>query len=129
MKLLTSAIRKTLRANAAQEADHLPAVKLFAPTGAACWLLTELASDGDTLFGLADLGFGCPEIGYAGLSEIAAVHLPLGLRIERDILFEATHPLSVYAEAARMRGHITQQTAHLTRAAAALAARKARSPP
>lgn len=129
MQLLTSAIRQTLRANAAREGDHWPVVKLFAPTGAACWLFSELDPDDDTLFGLADLGFGCPEIGYASLSEIAGVRLPLGLRIERDILFEASYPLSVYTEAARMCGHITQQTGHLTRAAAALAVRTTRSPP
>ncbi len=38
--------------------DHVPVVNLFDPTGPATWLLTELDADGDTLFGLCDLGFG-----------------------------------------------------------------------
>jgi hypothetical protein len=63
-------------------------------------------SDGDTLFGLCDLGFGCPEMGSASLAEIAAVTLPFGLTIERDLHFEARFPLTVYADAARiMRAH------------------------
>ncbi len=129
MKLLTSSIRKTLRANAATEGDHWPVVKLFAPTGAACWLFTELDEDGDRLFGLCDLGFGSPEPGYASLSEIERVRLPLGLRIERDLYFEAAHPLSVYAEAARMRGHITEQCDHLASAAQSLAREDPSAPP
>src|SRR3546814_19613001 len=52
--------------------DPCPVVKFFNPLGAATWLATELGRDGDTLFGLADLGFGCPELGYFSLSEIRA---------------------------------------------------------
>lgn len=133
MDLLTPPLREHLLVNASSNDDHAPVVRLFAPTGAACWLFSELDSDGDTLFGLCDLGFGFPELGYASLSEIAAVRLPLGLRIERDLHFEAAHPLSVYAEAARQRGHITEHPDHLTRAAAARArdrvAERSRSPP
>jgi hypothetical protein len=86
--------------------DPLPVFKLFNPLGAATWLATELAEDGDALFGLADLGFGCPELGYFSLSEIAAVRLPLGLFIERDLSFDSTIPLSVWAETARRAGSI-----------------------
>ncbi|MES1973340.1 MAG: DUF2958 domain-containing protein [Pseudomonadota bacterium] len=112
MKLLTADLRAALRANAAAHAaddwghDPVPVVKFFNPMGAATWLATELDADGDTLFGLADLGFGCPELGYFSLSEIAALRLPLGLRIERDIGFSSTAPLSVWAEAARGTGSI-----------------------
>ena len=60
-----------------------------------------------TYFGLADLGFGCPELGVFSLSEIASVRLPFGLRIERDIGFETSHPLSLWAEAARVAGSIS----------------------
>jgi hypothetical protein len=56
---------------AAAEPDPVPVLKLFNPLGAATWLATELGEDGDTMFGLADLGFGCPELGYFSLSEIA----------------------------------------------------------
>lgn len=133
MELLTSTISARLLANGASPADHVPLVKFFNHVGAATWLFSELGSDGDTLFGLCDLGFGFPELGCASLSEIASVRLPLGLRIERDLHFAAEHPLSDYAEAARFCGQITEHPDHLTRAAAALARareqRRSRSPP
>ena len=129
MDLLTPGLRQRLLANGTSPGDHVPLVRFFNPLGAATWLISEMDADGDTLFGLADLGFGCPELGSARLAEIAAVRLPLGLGIERDLHFAARHPLSVYAEAARMRGHITESPANLEAAAAALAHRKHRSPP
>ena len=133
MDLLTQHLRERLLANSPCEADHVPVVKFFNPIGAATWLFTELGSDGDTLFGLCDLGFGFPELGSASLSEIASVRLPLDLGIERDVHFAAEHPLSVYAEAARLCGQITEHPDHLTRAAAALARAReqgrSRSPP
>lgn len=86
--------------------DPRPVVKLFNPLGAATWLATELDADGDTLFGLADLGVGCPELGSFSLSEINAIRLPFGLRIERDEHFEGRAPLSVWADTARRTGLI-----------------------
>lgn len=107
MILLTPELQDRLLANGRlRDADHVPVVKLFNPLGAATWLATELDEDGDTLFGLADLGFGCPELGSFSLSEMSSVRLPLGLGIERDIWFEGTFPLSVYAAAARTAGRI-----------------------
>ncbi len=129
MELLTPDLHKRLLANGANPADHVPVVKFFNPLGAATWLISECDANRDTLFGLADLGFGCPELGSVSLAEIVAVRLPLGLGIARDSHFAARHPLSVYAEAARMRGHMTENPAHLDAAAAALAHRKHRSPP
>lgn len=86
------------------EPDPVPLLKLFNPIGAATWLATELAADGDTLFGLADLGFGCPELGYFSLREIAEVRLPFGLSIGRDLHFASDQPLSAWAEMARAKG-------------------------
>lgn len=133
MDLLTHSLRERLLANSRCGADHVPVVKFFNPIGAATWLFTELDSDGDRLFGLCDLGFGFPELGSASLSEIASVRLPFGLGIERDLHFEAAHPLSVHAEAARLCGRITEHPDHLARAAAALArangSGRSRSPP
>jgi hypothetical protein len=103
-----------------RDADHVPVVKFFNPVGAATWLATELDEDGDTLFGLADLGFGCPELGSFSLMEISSVSLPFGLGIERDLYFEATFPLSVYAEAARKAGHIVEDDTRLSVAAEAV---------
>lgn len=115
MKLLTAAIRTKLLANGARQAplkgtegeiDFEPVVKFFNPCGAATWLFTELDEDGDTLFGLCDLGLGEPELGYASLSEIASVRLRFGLGIERDMHFTASKTLSRYADEARSTGRI-----------------------
>ena len=133
MDLLTPALRQRLLANGASPGDHVPLVKFFNPFGAATWLITELDADGDTLFGLADLGFGCPELGSVNLAELVSVRLPLGLGIERDLYFTAHHPLSVYAQAARAQGRVTEHPDHLAHAAAVLAReaaeRRSRSPP
>jgi hypothetical protein len=67
MILLPPDLRFALRANDIErraaardgkaEPDPVPVVKFFNPLGAATWLASELDADGDTLFGLADLGF------------------------------------------------------------------------
>ena len=116
MILLTPDLRFALRANdinrraAARdekpEPDPVPVLKLFNPVGAATWIATELYDDGDTLFGLADLGFGCPELGVFSLSEIASVRLPFGLGIERDLSFASIHPMSAWTIAAQLSGSI-----------------------
>ena len=121
MLLLTQDQRARLIANGQRRGDHAPVVKFFNPVGAATWLLSELDEDGDTLFGLCDLGFGCPEMGSASLAEIAAVKLPFGLAIERDLHFEGRFPLTVYADAARLYGGITEDGARLEAAAVARA--------
>ena len=94
LQLLTADLRELLLANGREPGqDHVP-------------LVTELDSDGDTLFGLADLGMGCPELGSFSLAELAALRLPFGLRIERDLFFSTDRPLSVWADAARNAGSI-----------------------
>ena len=110
MKLLTKTQRAQLLANGRDpDRDHRPVVKFFDPSGAATWLFTELdPEDGDTLFGLADLGFGNPELGYSSLAEIASIQCRFGLGIERDMYFKPKHSLSVYAEAARTTGRIVE---------------------
>lgn len=105
--LLTAELRGKLRSNAeTPDADHVPVVKFFNPAGAGTWLATELGDDDDTLYGIADLGFGCPEIGSFSLSELQSIRLPFGLRIERDIAFSTEHRLSAWAEAARASGSL-----------------------
>jgi hypothetical protein len=126
MILLTPELRFALRANdisrraceaKGERFDPPPIVKLFNPLGAATWLATELAEDGDALFGLADLGFGCPELGCFSLSEIRAIRLPYGLWIERDLSFESGFSLSVWTEWARRAGSILWAETLLRRAA------------
>lgn len=106
--IITDEDRARLLANAvASEQDHMPVVKLFTPDAAATWLITECDPDEpDRLFGLCDLGLGCPELGYASLAEIMEVRGRLGLPVERDLYFVADKPLSVYAEEARAKGRI-----------------------
>lgn len=116
MILLPPDLRKALSANrlaradaqalGRPEPDAVPVVKFFNPLGPATWLATELEPDGDTLFGLADLGFGCPELGSFSLHEIEALQLPFGLRIERDLCFAGRQPLSLWTRAAQLTGSI-----------------------
>jgi hypothetical protein len=81
-------------------------VKFFNPLGGGVWLATELDSDGDILFGLADLGF--PELGSWSLGEMQAVRLPFDMRIERDLHFTGDFPISVWADMARRAGGIRE---------------------
>jgi hypothetical protein len=105
MILLTDELRERLINNGRQrDADHVPVVKFFNPLGEGVWLATELDEDGDTLFGLADLGE--PELGSFSLEEMSSLRLPFGMGIERDILFTGDFPLSVWTEAARQAGSI-----------------------
>lgn len=128
MILLTPELREQLRANdlariealrrGAPAPDSVPVVRFFNPVGAATWLATELDEDG-IFFGVADLGFGCPELGSFALEELESIRLPFGLGIERDTLFEGAFPLSVYAEAACRAGSLIEGERILYRVAKA----------
>ncbi len=90
--------------------DSAPVVKIFSPVVAATWLLCSLhRGDPDIADGLCDLGFGCPEIGFVRLSELASVALRLGLRPERDLYVKPSKTLSQYADDARVRGLATSR--------------------
>lgn len=127
MTLLPPDLREALRANdrarraagAARrdDPDPVPVVKFFNPLGAATWLATELYDDGDTLFGLADLGFGCPELGCFSLAEIEALRLPFGRHIERDRAFSTPHRLSTWTAWSRRAGSILWAETLLNRVA------------
>ncbi len=116
MILLTDDLLERLLANGRDRgADHVPVVKFVNPLGEGVWLATELDADGDTLFGLADLGY--PELGSFSLDELTSITLPFGMGIERDILFTGAFPISVWAEAARKAGSIRAAERILYRAA------------
>ena len=128
MKLLTEAQRTKLLANGTRRGpDHAPVVKWFNPCGAGTWLVSELDPEHpeECGFGLADLGFGTPELGSIGLLELTEYRGPFGLGIERDIHFAAAFPLSIYAEAARAAGHIVESGPELEAAARILAGKPA----
>lgn len=97
--------------------DHIPVVKFFDPAGAATWIITEVMDDQDSLFGLCDLGMGSPELGYVSLAELKATKNRLSIPLERDLFLSARYPLSVYAEAARFAGRITEDDQALREAA------------
>ena len=119
MELVTPEQREQLIANGAKRgADHVPVLKLFNPCGAGTWLVTELDTEDTSIaFGLADLGFGTPEIGSFSLEELNAFQGPFGLGIERDLYFEGKFTLAVYAEAARAAGRIVEYGPELDAAA------------
>jgi hypothetical protein len=111
--LITDDQRAQLLANGQARAggqglDPLPVVKLFTPDAHATWLLTELdPEDGDTAFGLCDLGLGMPKLGYVRLSELASIRGPLNQPVKRDLYFIPQRPLSEYARLAYDNGSIT----------------------
>lgn len=110
--LITDEQRAQLLANGrasaeGQDIDPLPVVKLFTPDAHATWLLTELdPDDGDTAFGLCDVGIGMPELCNVRISDLASIVGPLKLPVERDLYFVAKRTLSDYARLARINGSI-----------------------
>lgn len=111
--LITDAQRVQLLDNGAAAArgekrDPLPVVKLFTLDAHATWLLTELdPDDGDTAFGLIDLGMGTPELGHVRLSVLEGICGPRNLAVARDLHFTPRRRLSEYARLARTDGSIT----------------------
>jgi hypothetical protein len=109
-KLLDNGRRQALVKGTPQELDFEPVVKLFNPTGAATWLLTEIDPEEPTIaWGLCDLGMGFPEFGTVNLTELAEFRGRFGLGIERDLHFQAKGPISRYIDAANKAGQIVEQ--------------------
>ncbi|QQX89404.1 DUF2958 domain-containing protein (plasmid) [Cupriavidus necator] len=92
---------------AGQSIDPLPVVRLFTPDAHATWLLAALdPADGDTAWGLIDLGIGMPALGTVKLSDLAAIVGPRQQPVLRDLHFRASRPLSAYAQVAQLDGSI-----------------------
>ena len=90
MKLLTKTIKEKMVKNHNDQdgtKDFKAVLKLFDPTGASTWYLSELNPDDNIAFGLCDLGVGCPELGYVSLNELSTLKVKMGLGIERDLYF------------------------------------------
>ena len=110
--LVTDEQRATLLANgrlaaAGESHDPLPVVRLFTPDAHATWLLTALdPSDGDTAYGLIDLGISMPELGRVKLSDLASIVGPRQQPVMRDRYFQAARPLSEYLRLAQENGSI-----------------------
>jgi hypothetical protein len=112
MSLVTEEQRDQLLANGktallGARGDPFPVVKLFTPDAHATWLLTELdPTDGDTAYGLCDVGLGAPELAHVKLSDLEAIRGPNKLPVQRDLHFKPKHRLGEYAARARMDGSI-----------------------
>ena len=93
---------------AGQRLDPLPVVRLFTPDAHVTWLLVSLdPADGDTAYGLIDLGIGLPSLGTVKLSDLAGIVGPRKLPVRRDRYFQAAHLLSEYVRLAQENGAIT----------------------
>jgi len=92
---------------AGQHLDPLPVVRLFTPDAHVTWLLVSLDPvDGDTAYGLIDLGIGMPEMGHVKLSDLASIVGPRQQPVMRDRYFQASRTLSDYARLAQANGSI-----------------------
>lgn len=108
MKLFTpEQLQQLLKNGENPDKDHKPIVKLSIPSIKNIWLFSELdPEDKDLAFGLCDLGFGFPELGYVYLPEIMETAEKFGLTIENDLSFDGRYPMSVYSAAARRHSRI-----------------------
>ncbi len=89
------------------EHDPRPVVKLHCPDTGGMWLLTELdPRDPDMAFGLCDPLPGAPRVGKVSLAALEQFRGPLGLAVERDLLFQADRTLRAYASEALAAGRI-----------------------
>lgn len=87
-QLMTKAIRKKLVANYDNQdgtKEFKAVLKLFNPTGAGTWYLSEMNPDTNVAFGLCHITD--KELGYVDLNELANFKGQMGLGIERDRLF------------------------------------------
>jgi hypothetical protein len=90
-----------------QAGDPLPVVRLFTPDAHLTWLLVSLdPADGDTAYGLIDLGLGMPELGAVKLSDLASIVGPRQQPVMRDRYFQAVRPLSEYLRLMQENGGI-----------------------
>lgn len=97
MKLLTKTITSKIPALGSQDGLGLSAIayaKFFTPTSSFTWYATEFDGD-DTFFGLVESAHD-QELGYFSLSELQALKLPFGLKVERDMYFTPTKLKEIY---------------------------------
>ncbi|PRF43952.1 DUF2958 domain-containing protein [Burkholderia multivorans] len=108
--LATAPERAQLLANgearaAGRAIDPLPVVRLFTPDAHVTWLLAALdPADGDTAYGLIDLGLGMPELGTVKLSELESIVGPRKQPVMRDRYFQPARALSEYVRLAQENG-------------------------
>jgi len=68
-----------------------PLFRLFLPDSECTWLVCSLEDDGDTLWVVADLGFGVVEYGTASLEDLETLTSSrFKMRVERDLRWHGT---------------------------------------
>jgi hypothetical protein len=99
-------IKNSNESQVAQVKDELfnpkPVVKLFDCMGPATWLISECDENGYA-FGLCDLGWGTPELGYVYIPELIE---GLGRRLEKDRYFQANKTMMEYWKTAQAEQRI-----------------------
>lgn len=111
MKLLTKEILRRLppigsTAELKPDLVKVP-LKLFNPSGAGTWYITEYDPEERLAFGFANLGDPImAELGYVSLDELESVRLPFGLKIERDMSFDPNTTLKEVMDTIKSGGHI-----------------------
>jgi len=87
--------------------DPVPVVRLFTPDAHVTWLLAALdPADGDTAYGLIDLGLGMPALGTVKLSDLESIVGPRKQPVMRDRYFQPVRALSEYVRLAQENGGI-----------------------
>jgi hypothetical protein len=112
MNFLTDEQRREMLANGAalgrgEDIDPYPVLKLYTPDAGASWVLTALDADGDTAYGLIDLGTGFTELGLVSLSMLADIKGPRGLPLMIEPNYKARKTLSAYVADAHRDEMIT----------------------
>ena len=88
MKIIPKAVKEKLIANHKKQdgsKEFKAVLKLFNPTGAGTWYLSELNPDTNIAFGLCFITD--KELGYVDLNELLNFKGTFGLGIERDKFF------------------------------------------
>ena len=98
MNLLTKEITEKAQKqyDKGSDMDQMVVAKFFNPMGSWTWYLMNLHEDKDYAWGIVD-GFAV-EMGSFSMSELQSTKLPLGLGIERDILFQPIQERQLWEE-------------------------------
>jgi hypothetical protein len=110
MRLVDPVILERLKQNNLnKDADHMPVVRYFTPWSRASWLIVDIdVDDGDTMYGLCDLGVGEANLGYVLLSDLEDIVGPRDMRVERDVNWKPTRRISDYARAAQVAKRVIE---------------------
>ena len=88
--------------------DPMPVVRQLTPEAHPTWRQAALdPADGDTAWGLIDLGIGMPGLGHVKLSDLASIVGPRKQPVMRDRYFQPVRRLSEYLRLAEENGSIT----------------------